>query len=67
MTGELRLVNRDGQTSPSLTAGRLEVYYNQQWGTVCDDNFGRQEAYTACTQLFGFFTGFINYTSVEPR
>ena len=35
--GELRLVN---EADPSDTgAGRLEVFYRKQWGTVCDDRF----------------------------
>ena len=50
-SGQLRLVARNGQTSPSLTAGRLEVYYNGQWGTVCDDQFGSTAADVACRQL----------------
>ena len=65
-SGQLRLVARDGRTSPSLTAGRLEVYYNGQWGTVCDDEFGVSEARIACNQL-GFTQGYLHYTSVGSR
>ena len=53
--GPIRLVSETGRTS-SLTGGRLEVFLNGQWGTVCDDGFGTSDATVACRQL-GFTVG----------
>ena len=39
--GELRLVNDSGPTDGG--AGRLEVFYRSEWGTVCDDRFDNEE------------------------
>ena len=44
--GELRLV---GGAIPS--EGRLEICFNNQFGTICDDGFGREDAEVACAQL----------------
>ena len=52
--GDLRLVDNSGNTT-GVSAGRLEVYFDGEWGTVCDDEFELVDAFIACRQL-GFAT-----------
>ena len=44
--GKLRLVDGDGPKS-----GRLEIFKNGLWGTVCSINFDKADADVACKQM----------------
>nr|XP_057943758.1 scavenger receptor cysteine-rich domain-containing group B protein [Doryrhamphus excisus]XP_057943759.1 scavenger receptor cysteine-rich domain-containing group B protein [Doryrhamphus excisus] len=71
--GKIRLV--DGQDP---CGGRVEIYYQGRWGTVCDDDWDMKEAHVVCRQLgcgaalsahtnseYGFGTGHIFLDNID--
>ncbi|XP_006817471.2 scavenger receptor cysteine-rich domain superfamily protein-like [Saccoglossus kowalevskii] len=46
---DIRLVKLDG--TPNDSSGRLEIYHNGEWGTVCNDDINNQVAIVVCRQL----------------
>lgn len=52
MDGDIRL--EGGEESEYTRDGRVELCFNDAWGTVCDTSFSIRDAEVACNQLVGF-------------
>ena len=61
--GTLRLVTTTATSTTLRSSGRLEIYLNGEWGTVCNDLFNATEATVACKQLG--FTGYSKFGNVS--
>ena len=53
--GDIRLVSSDDDTGEDVMSGRVEVCWDDRWGTVCDQNWSDNDATVVCREL-GFLS-----------
>ena len=60
-------INGDVRLADGLSKyeGRVEICYNEQWGTVCDDDYHESIAYVVCKQLNLPLNGRLNNNDFE--
>ena len=58
-------MSKQGTSCSTTNAGRLEIFLNDQWGTVCDNGFHSDDATVACRQLG--FEGYVLYSTEGIR
>ncbi|CAC5410606.1 unnamed protein product [Mytilus coruscus] len=55
--------NNNSEGDVRISSGRLEILHNNEWGTVCSDNFDNTEAQVACKEL-GYRNGSVQEKTV---
>ena len=50
--GEVRIIDRN-----TMIQGRVEICFDEVWGTVCNENWGQADATVVCRELEYFEYG----------
>ena len=61
LTAVIRLVDSGGDLA--AWSGMVQIFYDGEWGTICNNNFGSKEASVACRQLGLRYEKLITLTS----
>ena len=63
--GDIRLVTSAGDTGEDVASGRVEVCWDDRWGTVCDQSWSDNDATVVCRQLG--FHHLVRRTNITTR